>query len=239
MRRAALVVLVLSVLAFPASASAVKPQLLTVPGTVSSAATQTFEYSIANPIQYYCHVDAAPVAACGATAVLSGLADGAHTFEVKAYFTYTSETCVPDGMGGFNCTPNPPVDKYSEVSAYVFTIDRTKPAISFSGGTANKSSSKSRTVTFKFGAEAGSEFKCGLDGSTPEPCESPLTLGHRTPGAHKLTIQATDPAGNLGPLVTRVFGINTSRLKIKFISQTTYKRCVKKHHKWVCKTRRI
>jgi hypothetical protein len=235
-RRIVLVFGALALLALlPSAASAAKPQFLTVPPAITNSTIQTFEFHISDPISYACRIDGGATYACGSPSSVAGLYDGPHTFEVQALYTAHTETCTPNGSGGFDCVPDPPVVTLSEFAAHSFGIDRTKPVVTFSGGTANKSSSTKKSVKFNFSSEPGSEFKCSLDGTTPEPCVSPLELGHRAPGAHKLTIQATDAAGNVGDLAARLFGINTSRKTIKFISQTKYKSCTKSRGKQRCK----
>jgi hypothetical protein len=51
-------------------------------------------------------------------------------------------------------------------------------------------------ATFKFSAEPGSTFTCKLDKKKPKPCTSPYKLKNLKVGKHKVTITATDAAGN-------------------------------------------
>lgn len=56
------------------------------------------------------------------------------------------------------------------------------------------------TFVFKFGSdEAGSSFRCSLDGAKFKPCGSSKRFGHPLPGSHKLRVVAVDPAGNVDP----------------------------------------
>ncbi|MEK6277503.1 MAG: hypothetical protein AABM29_05780 [Actinomycetota bacterium] len=53
------------------------------------------------------------------------------------------------------------------------------------------------TPTFKFkSTEAGSTFKCKVDGKKFKKCRSPKTLKSLDPGAHTFKVKATDKAGN-------------------------------------------
>jgi hypothetical protein len=63
---------------------------------------------------------------------------------------------------------------------------------------------KKRTTkrTAKFGfksSEAGSRFKCKLDGKAWRSCTSPKTYRHLKPGRHKFRVYAIDASGNADP----------------------------------------
>ena len=73
--------------------------------------------------------------------------------------------------------------------------DTTPPETTISKGPRAKTTSKK--ATFRFAAsESGSTFVCALDGNVARPCVSPLKLTRVTKGKHKLTVVATDAAGN-------------------------------------------
>jgi hypothetical protein len=52
-------------------------------------------------------------------------------------------------------------------------------------------------ATFRFEAETGSTFTCKVDKKKARPCASPFKLKNLTVGKHKVTVTATDPAGNV------------------------------------------
>jgi hypothetical protein len=53
------------------------------------------------------------------------------------------------------------------------------------------------TPTFKFSSdEAGSSFKCQVDGGPFSSCTSPKTIGPLAGGSHTFRVRATDPVGN-------------------------------------------
>lgn len=73
--------------------------------------------------------------------------------------------------------------------------DTTPPETTISKGPRAKT--KSKKATFRFSSsESGSTFVCALDGNVARPCVSPLKLTRVTKGKHKLTVVATDAAGN-------------------------------------------
>jgi hypothetical protein len=77
-------------------------------------------------------------------------------------------------------------------------LDRTPPATTITSGP--RSVTEDATPTFVFGAnEAGSTFRCSLDGAVAGPCTSPLTTPRLANGSHRLAVQAFDPAGNADP----------------------------------------
>ena len=73
--------------------------------------------------------------------------------------------------------------------------DTTPPETTIDKGPKKKG--KSKKATFKFSSsEAGSTFVCKVDKKAEAPCTSPLKLKRLKPGKHKLTVVATDSAGN-------------------------------------------
>jgi hypothetical protein len=64
-------------------------------------------------------------------------------------------------------------------------------------------------ATFVFSADEPASFTCALDGAAPVSCSSPTTYTGVTPGPHRLSIVATDAAGNADPApVTRQWTVN-------------------------------
>lgn len=73
--------------------------------------------------------------------------------------------------------------------------DTTPPETTITKGPRSKTTSKKATFRFS-SSESGSTFVCALDGNVARPCISPLKLSRVTKGRHKLTVVATDAAGN-------------------------------------------
>jgi hypothetical protein len=75
--------------------------------------------------------------------------------------------------------------------------DTRAPAVSFSKGPKKKTTN--RKATFEFAADETATFTCALDKGQAEACTSPFKVKvKRKPGKHKLTVVATDAAGNVG-----------------------------------------
>jgi hypothetical protein len=76
------------------------------------------------------------------------------------------------------------------------------------------------TPTLKFRAsESGSTFKCSFGGAGYAPCASPSTPAKPLKdGLQKFGVRALDAAGNLGPVVTRSFTVDTVAPKARISS---------------------
>jgi predicted phage tail protein/sugar lactone lactonase YvrE len=115
---------------------------------------------------------------------LSGGSDGAYTFSVRA----TDEA---------NNTGDP--------ASSVYVLDRTAPVVSIDGGPAAVSSE--RNPEWDFSTEPGATTECELSNSTGvlqafTPCTSPRSydLSGQPDDTYTFSVRATDPAGNLGPV---------------------------------------
>ena len=134
-------------------------------GFTATDATATFQ----------CSLDGAAYATCASPATYSGLADGMHTFAVRAL----------DAVGNVDSTP----------ASRTWSIDTTAPNTSISSGP--QSVTTQATATFAFSAtEGGSTFQCKLDGGPYGACTSPVTYAALAGGAHSFSVFATDAYGN-------------------------------------------
>jgi hypothetical protein len=104
--------------------------------------------------------------------------DGAYVVSVRAR----------DALG--NATP---------AALYVttaFTIDRAPPpAPTITGHPTDPTQQHDAAFAFS-DTEAGTSFRCALDGAGQASCTSPLSLSALDPGSHRFCIQAVDAAGN-------------------------------------------
>jgi hypothetical protein len=106
------------------------------------------------------------------------LADGAHTFEVRA----------TDPAGNVDATP----------ASRGFTVDTSAPDTTIDSGPAGLTNDS--TPTFGFSAnQASSTFECRVDGGAWSSCSTPHTTATLADGAHTFEARATDPAGNTDP----------------------------------------
>jgi hypothetical protein len=134
-------------------------------GFSSSEANSTFE----------CSLDGASFSSCASPQSYASLANGSHTFSVRA----------TDAAGNVDATPATRTWSV-DTGAPNTTID-TKPA----------ALANSATATFGFSSdEAGSTFECSLDGNAFIACTSPRNLTALSEGSHTFRVRATDAAGN-------------------------------------------
>ena len=158
------------------------------PSGVITDDTPTFTFSSSKPdSSFECSVDGGAFGLCsgpGATThTTSPLADGAHTFAVRA----------TDSSANTDPTP----------ASRSFTVDTTAPATSITDKPARKLKTKKKKVKVEvaFSGEAGSSFECRLDNAPFKPCASPFSTKVKAKGGkgkkHTISIRATDAAGNV------------------------------------------
>jgi large repetitive protein len=147
--------------------------LIEKPPTITNQKTASFSFSSSKPGRFECALDAA-IAPCNNTSPLlyTGLADGAHTFSVRATATNT-------GPG----------------TRYTWTVDTVAPATTLTASPPVSSSSPSASFAFT-SSEPDSTFVCTLDASGITPCASPNTYTGLGDGRHTFKVQAVDLAGN-------------------------------------------
>jgi large repetitive protein len=143
------------------------------PPTVTNQKTASFSFTSNKSARFECALDAG-FSPCSNTSpvVYTGLADGAHTFSVRAVAATIGPT-----------------------TKYTWTIDTVAPNTTLTASP--PASSESASATFAFtSSEAGSTFVCTLDASGITPCVSPKTYTGLGDGMHTFKVQAVDPAGN-------------------------------------------
>jgi hypothetical protein len=85
------------------------------------------------------------------------------------------------------------------------TADTTPPVVTIKN---LKPGTYKRTLKIRFtSSEAGSTFKCKLDGKPFKPCSSPFKTKRLAFGRHKFAVVATDGAGNTGPTAKQKFKV--------------------------------
>ncbi|MBK5274049.1 MAG: hypothetical protein JJE30_03220, partial [Desulfuromonadales bacterium] len=137
----------------------------------SNDGTATFE----------CSLDSGAYAACTTPKTYTGLADGSHTFAVRAV--------DPSG----NADPTP--------AAWTWTVDTTPPDTIIGGKPTAPTNNASANFSFT-ATEANSTFECRLDGEAFAACTSPKSYTLLSEGSHTFAVRATDPAGNTNPSPT-------------------------------------
>ena len=140
----------------------------------TTAAAFSFEGEPGNTFE--CRLDAGDWGACTSPKPYTGLAEGAHTFEVR-------QTNA--------------ASKTSDPASRSWTVDTTAP------GAPQISSGPSGTVpasnaTFAFTGEADAAFDCSLDNGPWERCSAPKSYQSLRDGARSFRVRQTDAAGNVG-----------------------------------------
>ncbi len=158
----------------------------TAPATVISANPPVLDNSAAGSFSfnaneavtgYQCKLDGGAFAACSSPYSYSGLADGSHTFSVKA---------IADLAGNGGST-----------NTYGWTIDTAAPDTSLTSTPVSLSTVANPSFSLS-STEPGS-FECKLDGGAFAPCLSPMTYSGVADGLHTFQARAKDAAGNVDP----------------------------------------
>lgn len=158
-----------------------------------ASTTATFTFSSTDPTATFeCKIDSSDFRPC-TTGDYTGLTEGAHTFEVRAY--------GPTGT----YDPSPAVRSWTIDTS----LDTTPPDTTITGGPSGTTGDA--TPTFEFSSEPGATFECRVDTGAFSSCSSPLTVAALTDGAHTFEVRATDAATNTDPTpASRTFTVDTS-----------------------------
>ena len=128
---------------------------------------------------YECRLDGGSWTACPSPRDLTNLADGSHTFDVRAV----------DGVGNRDATP----------ASRTWTVDTTGPDTTLTSTPPAVSGSDTGTFAFS-GSDAGgsgvSAFECQLDGGAWATCSSPESFTGLPDGSHTVQVRTIDVAGN-------------------------------------------
>jgi large repetitive protein len=144
------------------------------PASLTNETSASFGFtSNKSPSTFECRLDGGGFTACSAPKFFIGLADGSHTFAVRA-----------TSLG--NAGP---------ASSYSWKIDTVAPDTAINSGPTGATTSTSATFSFTSG-EPGSVFVCSLDSAGFTPCTSAKTYAGLGDGVHTFRVQAVDTAGN-------------------------------------------
>jgi hypothetical protein len=171
-------------------------------GSVSGSSSASFAFSGSTDTGgsgvagYECRLDGGAWASCTSPRSLTSLADGEHTFDVRAV----------DNAGNS-----------STLATRTWTVDTTNPtAPSISSGPADGSVSDSSAASFAFsgstdtGGSGVAGYECRLDGGAWASCTSPQSLTSLADGEHTFDVRAVDNAGNTSTLATRTWTVDTT-----------------------------
>ena len=142
---------------------------------------------------FECKLDSGSYSACSSPKSYGQLADGAHTFRVRAR----------DAAGNVDRPP----------ALRKFTVDTTPPETTIDSGPSGTTNDPTPSYVFH-SSEAGSTFECKLDSGPYTSCSSPTTAGHLADGSHAFSVRATDRTGNLGAPDSRTFELRTASVSV-------------------------
>ena len=145
-------------------------------------------------VEFQCRVDAGSFAACFAPETTAPLANGQHTFEVRA----------TDEFGNTDATP--------ATRTFSVVADVDPPETTITSGPADGSTVSAFTATFEFSSDEPGTFECELDDAGFNSCESPYTTPSLGNGPHTLRVRAVDEVGNADPSpASRSFTVDALR----------------------------
>ena len=151
----------------------------TLSGPTGSTKDTTADFTFSsndNTATFECSLDGAAYAACTSPLTTAMLAEGPHTFSVRA----------KDTVGNVDATP----------ASITWTIDTTAPDTTISSGPSGVSGS----ATGQFGftsPDNTATFECKLDDGAFTACTSPFSTGALSEGQHTFSVRAKDAAGNV------------------------------------------
>src|SRR5207248_1945241 len=129
---------------------------------------------------FECDLDGGGLTACTSPQAYSGLADGSHTFQVRAH----------DAVGNIDPTP----------ASFAWTLDGTPPATSITPPPPDPNAIGDASFSFS-GNDAGGTgvagFECDLDGGGFTACTSPQAYSGLADGSHTFQVRAHDAVGNI------------------------------------------
>jgi len=156
--------------------TAPETQIDSQPANPSNSASASFSFSSTDlTATFECALDGAAFAACASPQGYSALAEGTHSFAVRA----------KDAIGNVDSTP----------AAYTWTVDTTAPETQID---THPTDPGSASASFGFSStDLTATFECALDGAVFAACASPKDYSALADGAHTFSVRARDAAGNV------------------------------------------
>ncbi len=163
--------------------------ITTKPTNPSNVATPAFGFTSPDATAtFQCQVDGTVTfTSCTSMYTSPALADGAHTFRVKA---------------------TDPVGNTGAEATYTWTIDTMAPTVTITAGPMGNVASATATFTFTTGGSP-TATDCDLDGAGFSACTASKTYTSVPDGAHTFTVRVRDAAMNMAS-DTRAFTVDTT-----------------------------
>jgi len=125
---------------------------------------------------FECGIDSGTSAACVSPVTYTTLAEGPHTFTVRAH----------DPAENIDITP----------ASYTWTIDTTAPDTLITANPPDPANNTSPSFSFS-SPDATATFDCSMDNGSFTACVSPKNYAALAEGNHTFNVRAKDPAGNI------------------------------------------
>jgi len=145
------------------------------PSALSNVKSSSFAFVADEASTFECSLDGSAFKKCVSPVTFTGLADGSHTFAVRA----------TDRAGNVEPTP----------VSYAWRIDTVPPVTRIESESLTETGDASVSIPFSVGKPATT--KCSLDDGPFLPCSSPYVATGLSVGWHNLRVRATDEAGNV------------------------------------------
>ena len=164
------------------------PTITVGPTGQTNQASASFTFTGEAAATYECSLDGAAFTSCASPKPYSGLAEGAHTFQVR-------QTDTAGNTGA--------------AASRSWIVDTTAPAApTITVGPTGLTNQTS--ASFSFTGEAGGTFQCSLDGAAFAACTSPKAYSGLADGAHAFQVRQMDTAGNTGPAASRSWTVDAT-----------------------------
>ena len=166
------------------------------PSGTSTSASASFTFaSSESGSTFQCRLDAGSWGSCSSPKAYSGLANGSHTFDVRATDAASNTDASPASTTWTVAVPPPPPDT-------------TAPDTTINSGPSGTVATGSASFGFT-SSETGSTFECRLDAGAWGSCSSPKAYSGLANGSHTFDVRATDAAANTDATpATRTWTVN-------------------------------
>jgi large repetitive protein len=166
------------------------PTFSSTPPNVTASTSATFDFTDVDPtVSYSCTLDGASAPSCTGHDTFTGLAAGAHSFDVRA----------TDAAGNLGPT-----------ASYSWTIDLTNPLVTIDSTTEPPDPTNTKSGSFTFGSSNGGlTFECALDSPAFGSCNSPVPFGPLADGTHTFAVRTKNAAGTTGPATIWSWTVDT------------------------------
>ena len=166
------------------------------PSGTSTSASASFTFSSSESgSTFQCRLDAGSWGSCSSPKAYSGLANGSHTFDVRATDAAANTDASPASTTWTVAVPPPPPDT-------------TAPDTTINSGPSGTVATGSASFGFT-SSETGSTFECRLDAGAWGSCSSPKAYSGLANGSHTFDVRATDAAANTDATpATRTWTVN-------------------------------